>query len=58
MTVSVDKLKEEAKEHFGYEPHKWQLRATLKVLEGNDGIVVTGTSMGKTMVFAVELGDV
>jgi len=51
--VSVEKLKEEAKKRFGYEPHGWQLQAALKVLEGDDGIVVAGTGMGKTMIFAL-----
>jgi len=51
--VSVEKLKEETKSRFGYEPHEWQLRAALKVLEGNDGVVVAGTGKGKTMVFAL-----
>jgi len=51
--VSVEKLKEEAKKRFGYEPHKWQLQAALKVLEGDDGIVVAGTGKGKTMIFAL-----
>jgi len=41
-TVSVDKLKEEAKERFGYEPHKWQLQAALKVLDtgGRGGLTL------------------
>ena len=46
-------LKQEAKCQFGYEPHEWQLQSALKVLEGNDGIVVAGTGKGKTMVFAL-----
>ena len=51
--VSVENLKEETNRRFGYEPHEWQLRAALKVLEGNDGVVVAGTGKGKTMIFAL-----
>lgn len=51
--VEERELIEVAKESFGYEPHKWQLEAAMKVLEGNDGIVVAGTGKGKTMVFAL-----
>ena len=46
-------MKKETKHRFGYEPHEWQLRAALKVLEGNDGVVVAGTGKGKTMIFAL-----
>jgi len=49
----VERLKGETKDRFGYEPHEWQLQATLKVLEGNDGVVVAGTGKGKTMIFAL-----
>lgn len=49
----MEDLKAETKRCFGYEPHEWQLRAALKVLEGNDGVVVAGTGKGKTMVFAL-----
>jgi ATP-dependent helicase YprA (DUF1998 family) len=38
---------------FGYYPHDWQLWAAVKVLEGNDGIIVTGTGKGKMAVFAL-----
>lgn len=41
------------KERFGYHPHDWQVEAALKVLEGNDGIVLAGTGKGKTLVFAL-----
>ena len=51
--IRTEKLKEEVKQRFGYEPHKWQLQAALKVLEGNDGVVIAGTGKGKTMVFAL-----
>ena len=51
--VKVERLKEETKECFGYEPHDWQLQAALKVLEGSDGVVIAGTGKGKTMVFAL-----
>ena len=51
--VNEDALKEAVKQGFGYEPHEWQLQAAVKVLEGNDGIVVAGTGKGKTMVFAI-----
>ena len=51
--VKEKKLKEEAKQSFGYEPHSWQLEAAVKVLEGNDGVVIAGTGKGKTMVFAL-----
>ena len=40
-------------ERFGYHPHDWQVEAALKVLEGNDGIVLAGTGKGKTIVFAL-----
>lgn len=51
--VGEGKLRDEIKNRFGYYPHDWQLRAALKVLEGNDGIVVAGTGKGKTIVFAL-----
>ena len=51
--VKEERLRAEVKERFGYEPHEWQLQAALKVLEGNDGVVVAGTGKGKTMVFAL-----
>jgi ATP-dependent helicase YprA (DUF1998 family) len=51
--VGVERLKAETKRRFGYKPHDWQLEAALKVLEGNDGVVVAGTGKGKTMVFAL-----
>ena len=51
--VKEDKLKKETKRRFCYEPHEWQLRAALKVLEGNDGVVVAGTGKGKTIIFAL-----
>ena len=51
--VEEGKLRDEIKDRFGYYPHDWQLRAALKVLEGNDGIVVAGTGKGKTIVFAL-----
>lgn len=51
--VKDERLREEVKGCFGYEPHGWQLQAALKVFEGNDGVVVAGTGKGKTMVFAL-----
>lgn len=51
--VKEAKLRDEVKQHFGYEPHGWQLDAAVKVLEGNDGVVIAGTGKGKTMVFAI-----
>ena len=51
--VGEGKLRDEFKDRFGYYPHNWQLQAALKVLEGNDGIVVAGTGKGKTIVFAL-----
>ena len=51
--VSEDLLRETTKERFGYHPHDWQVEAALKVLEGNDGIVLAGTGKGKTLVFAL-----
>jgi len=51
--VKEDKLREEMKRRFGYFPHDWQVRASLKVLEGNDGMVVAGTGKGKTIIFAL-----
>ena len=49
----MEKLREEMKERFGYYPHDWQVQAALKVLEGNNGIVVAGTGKGKTIIFAL-----
>ena len=46
-------MREEMKKGFGYYPHDWQLRAAVKVLEGNDGIVIAGTGKGKTIIFAL-----
>jgi len=51
--VEEEELIEAAKGSFGYKPHQWQLEAAIKVLEGNDGIVIAGTGKGKTMVFAL-----
>ena len=51
--VKDETLKAEVKERFGYEPHEWQLQAALKLLEGNDGVVIAGTGKGKTVVFAL-----
>ena len=50
---SIEKLKEETNRRFGYELYEWQLQTALKVLEGNDGVVVAGTGRGKTMIFAL-----
>lgn len=50
--VKIGKLKEETNRRFGYEPHEWQLRAALKVLEGSDGAVVAGAGKGKS-IFAL-----
>jgi len=51
--VREEQLREEIKQRFGYYPHDWQMQAALKVLEGNDGMVIAGTGKGKTMVFAL-----
>ena len=51
--VEEERLKEETKKRFGYHPHDWQLRAAVKVLEGNDGVVIAGTGKGKTIIFAL-----
>lgn len=51
--VKEEELREEMKQRFGYFPHDWQMRAALKVLEGNDGMVVAGTGKGKTIIFAL-----
>ena len=40
MKVSEELLRETMEERFGYHPHDWQVEAALKVLEGNDGIVL------------------
>ena len=41
----------EVERRFDYAPHEWQLQATLKALEGNDGVVVAGTGKGKMIIF-------
>ena len=51
--MKEDWLKEETKKCLGYYPCNWQMQATLKAFEGNDGIVITGTGKGKTIVFAL-----
>jgi len=51
--ISIEKLREETNRRFGYEPYEWQLKTTLKVLEGNDGVVVAGSGKGKTTIFAL-----
>jgi ATP-dependent helicase YprA (DUF1998 family) len=51
--VREEELREETKARFGYYPHDWQLQAAVKVLEGNDGMVVAGTGKGKTIIFAL-----
>jgi ATP-dependent helicase YprA (DUF1998 family) len=51
--VEEERLRERMKESFDYYPHDWQLQAAVKVLEGNDGIVIAGTGKGKTIIFAL-----
>jgi ATP-dependent helicase YprA (DUF1998 family) len=51
--VREEELREETKARFDYYPHDWQLQAAVKVLEGNDGMVVAGTGKGKTIIFAL-----
>jgi len=51
--VKEEELREATKQRFGYYPHEWQARAALKVLEGNDGMVIAGTGKGKTVIFAL-----
>lgn len=51
--VREEELREETKAQFGYYPHDWQLQAAVKVLEGNDRMVVAGTGKGKTIIFAL-----
>jgi len=51
--VKEEQLREVMKQRFGYYPHDWQTRAALKVLEGNDGMVIAGTGKGKTVIFAL-----
>ena len=46
-------MREETEKRFGYHPHDWQLQGAVKVLEGNDGMVITGTGKGKTIIFAL-----
>ena len=41
------------KQCFGYYPHDWQMQAALKAPEGSDGIIVTGTGKGKTIILAL-----
>lgn len=50
-------LKRDVKQRFGYEPHEWRLQAAVKVLEGNDGIVVAGTGKWKAMVLQVAVAE-
>ncbi|PPR07244.1 hypothetical protein CVT26_012502 [Gymnopilus dilepis] len=38
---------------FGYKPHDWQLKLTVKVLEGHDVIGLAGTGRGKSLIFAM-----
>jgi len=51
--VKEERLREETKKRFGYCPHDWQMWVALKVLEGNDGMVVAGTGKGKTIIFTL-----
>ena len=48
--VGEERLKEE---RFGYHPDAWQMRAAIKALEGNDGMVIAGTGKRKTIIFAL-----
>jgi len=45
--VKEEELREETKKRLGYYPHDWQMQAVLKVLEGNNGMVIAGTGKGK-----------
>jgi ATP-dependent helicase YprA (DUF1998 family) len=49
----VHDLVEETHHLFGHSPHEWQIEATINLLAGNDVVVVAGTGMGKSLVFAM-----
>ncbi|KAH9858428.1 hypothetical protein C2E23DRAFT_712313, partial [Lenzites betulinus] len=38
---------------FGHSPRDWQVRAAIRILEGEDIMIVAGTGAGKSMVFTL-----
>ncbi|KAI0827852.1 hypothetical protein BC628DRAFT_1296713, partial [Trametes gibbosa] len=38
---------------LGHSPRDWQVRAAIRILEGEDIMVVAGTGAGKLMVFVL-----
>jgi hypothetical protein len=51
--VQLHEIISVAKQIFGYEPHPWQLRMSIKSAEGFDTFGIAGTSFGKSLVFAL-----
>ncbi|KIM71086.1 hypothetical protein PILCRDRAFT_17396 [Piloderma croceum F 1598] len=52
-TPRINNTKTASKKIFGYTPQDWQVKVTLKILEGHDMIVLAGTGAGKSLVFTM-----
>lgn len=51
--VTLNAITDATERIFGYRPREWQLEVMVKVLEGNDCIVIAGTGSGKSLVYAL-----
>jgi superfamily II DNA helicase RecQ len=51
--IPVQQLVDLTEKVFGYKPRDWQLKVVLKILEGNDGMVIAGTGAGKSLIFGM-----
>ncbi|KAH9009777.1 P-loop containing nucleoside triphosphate hydrolase protein [Lactarius pseudohatsudake] len=52
---SLDDMRRAVKDHFGFFPCTWQLKAALTQLEGNDLLTLAPTGSGKTLTFWIPL---
>jgi hypothetical protein len=51
--VPIEILEDVTCQIFGYKPYNWQLKLTVKVLEGHDVIGLAGTGRGKSLIFGM-----